>query len=100
MVLGHKSGEMSDLEYVDRYCDLLDSVPAEAWSQFALQEREGFIRVLCYCPDYAQFCHTYALAAYAEASWPELFVDATARCQCAAPWRLEVYRRGASRPNA
>ena len=81
MVMGHKSGELSDNQYSYKYTQILmrgcyDPVKR---SHILLhrhgQENGGEVTLLCYCSD-GKFCHTHLMIDWLTEQYPDLFEDA------------------------
>ena len=62
MVMGHKSGQVSDKEYINEYIALMRrsyDENQEVWASILNRER---VVLGCYCKPGADFCHRYLLA--------------------------------------
>jgi hypothetical protein len=60
MVMGHKDGSVSDLEYMARYKELMDASKKnypEEWDELL---GLGTVALACYCPP-GRFCHRHLL---------------------------------------
>lgn len=65
MIMGHKSGAIDDAEYAERYFEILDMLPEQAFEdlhQYGL-EQGGRLVLQCYCAS-GKFCHTILLIQY------------------------------------
>jgi hypothetical protein len=72
MVMGHKSGAISDAAYTEQYLRILESVN---WDDVLKELLEiEHVTFLCYCSNGA-FCHTHLLINYMLENWPHIFID-------------------------
>ncbi len=83
MVMGHKSGQISDGVYTNAYNVILSLIPDprqdkalnNPWRQlWRLGQETGEVTLKCYCQD-GKFCHTHICIDYATTKWPEAFED-------------------------
>ncbi|MFM9481282.1 hypothetical protein, partial [Streptomyces scabiei] len=49
MVMGHKNGSLSDLDYITQYLQILDSIEKDTWEWLACQAINNQLVVMCYC---------------------------------------------------
>ncbi len=75
MVLGHKNGSMSSVQYTRMYLAILFRANS-GWVKLRDRAENNEVWVACYCAD-GKFCHTLIIALYAELRWPKLFKDGT-----------------------
>lgn len=62
MVMGVKKGTMSEDEYVQKYCQIIDKAPVSILKRlFEFADKHGSITLVCFCQEYA-FCHRNILA--------------------------------------
>jgi len=81
MVSGHKSGSLSDAEYVQQYRSILERALSHGvFDKMCEHGRQNGNRLtlLCYCPG-GKFCHTHLIIDYAVEKRGDLFEDGRPR---------------------
>jgi predicted NAD-dependent protein-ADP-ribosyltransferase YbiA (DUF1768 family) len=75
LVSQYKSGKISARQYCDVYIAQLSKLSEEGYFEKLAKwaEPHGKLELCCYCKD-GEFCHTYIVADYICAHYPELFV--------------------------
>ena len=71
MVMGIKSGKISETQYTEQYDQILDAVPTNVWNALAAQPENT---LLCFCKS-SSFCHSHLIIEYAVKHWPDRFQD-------------------------
>lgn len=87
MVMGHKSGVLTDAQYATQYRARMDAVPPSAWQwllDVAREEFDGAIPLMCYCRSDVM-CHTHLVAIYAATKFPDVFEAQTDPPECITP---------------